>query len=66
MGVDVPNATVMAIFDADRFGLSQLQEQRGREWRGNKAAQCLLIADPKNEQGIARMQKMTKTNDGFL
>lgn len=66
VGVDVPNATVMAIFDADRFGLSQLHQLRGRVGRGNKAAQCLLIADPKNEQGIARMQIMTKTNDGFL
>ncbi len=66
VGVDVPNATVMAIFDADRFGLSQLHQLRGRVGRGQKAAQCLLIADPKNEQGIARMEIMTKTNDGFL
>ena len=66
VGVDIPNATVMAIFDADRFGLSQLHQLRGRVGRGQKAAQCLLIADPKNEQGIARMEIMTKTNDGFL
>ncbi|MCX2455968.1 ATP-dependent DNA helicase RecG [Lacticaseibacillus nasuensis] len=65
VGVDVPNATVMAIFDADRFGLAQLHQLRGRVGRGNAAAQCILIADPKNDTGVTRMQTMVTTTDGF-
>ncbi|MFD1429943.1 ATP-dependent DNA helicase RecG [Lacticaseibacillus mingshuiensis] len=66
VGVDVPNATVMIIFDADRFGLAQLHQLRGRVGRGSAAAYCILVADPKNETGVARMQIMTETQDGFL
>lgn len=66
VGVDVPNATVMLIFDADRFGLAQLHQLRGRVGRGKKQAYCLLVADPKNQQGIDRMTIMTETNDGFV
>ncbi|GEK28097.1 ATP-dependent DNA helicase RecG [Furfurilactobacillus siliginis] len=66
VGVDVPNATVMLIFDADRFGLAQLHQLRGRVGRGEVASTCILIADPKTQDGIARMEVMTDTTDGFL
>lgn len=66
VGVDVPNATLMVIHDADRFGLAQLHQLRGRVGRGKKASYCILIADPKGEPGIERMQTMTETNDGFV
>src|SRR5690625_525503 len=65
VGVNVPNATVMVIYDAQRFGLSQLHQLRGRVGRGNKQSFCILIADPKNEIGKERMEIMTKTNNGF-
>ena len=65
VGVDVPNATVMVIYDADRFGLSQLHQLRGRVGRGEHQSYCMLIADPKTEVGKERMQVMTETNDGF-
>lgn len=66
VGVDVPNATVMLIFDADRFGLAQLHQLRGRVGRGKKKAYCILVADPKNQQGVDRMTIMTETTDGFV
>ncbi|MFC6168977.1 ATP-dependent DNA helicase RecG [Loigolactobacillus jiayinensis] len=65
VGVDVPNATAMLIFDADRFGLSQLHQLRGRIGRGKAASFCILVADPKNQNGIERMETMVATNDGF-
>ncbi|GIQ67701.1 ATP-dependent DNA helicase RecG [Xylanibacillus composti] len=65
VGVDVPNATVMVIYDADRFGLSQLHQLRGRVGRGEHASTCILVADPKSESGRERMQAMTETTDGF-
>ena len=65
VGVDVPNAVAMVIEDADRFGLSQLHQLRGRVGRGQHASFCILIADPKSAVGIERMQVMTETNDGF-
>ena len=65
VGVDVPNAAVMVIEDADRFGLAQLHQLRGRVGRGGYASFCILIADPKTPDGIARMTVMTETTDGF-
>ena len=65
VGVDVPNATLMIIMDAERFGLSQLHQLRGRVGRGSHASYCILIADPKSEIGQERMKVMTETEDGF-
>lgn len=66
VGVNVKNATLMIIHDADRFGLAQLHQLRGRVGRGNKQAYCILIAEPKSETGKMRMKIMTETNDGFV
>ncbi|SDB88223.1 ATP-dependent DNA helicase RecG [Pelagirhabdus alkalitolerans] len=66
VGVNVPNATVMVIYDAERFGLSQLHQLRGRVGRGDAQSYCILIADPKGEVGKRRMQIMTETSDGFI
>ncbi|MGZ9584732.1 ATP-dependent DNA helicase RecG [Paenibacillus marinisediminis] len=65
VGVDVPNATLMIIMDAERFGLSQLHQLRGRVGRGQHQSHCVLIADPKSEVGQERMRIMTETEDGF-
>jgi ATP-dependent DNA helicase RecG len=65
VGVDVPNATVMIVYDAERFGLAQLHQLRGRVGRGNAQSYCILLADPKSENGKQRMRIMTETNDGF-
>lgn len=65
VGVDVPNASVMVIEDANRFGLSQLHQLRGRVGRGEHQSFCILIADPKNEDAKARMEIMVQTTDGF-
>ncbi|AEB29678.1 ATP-dependent DNA helicase RecG [Carnobacterium sp. 17-4] len=66
VGVNVPNATTMIIYDADRFGLSQLHQLRGRVGRGDKESYCILVANPKTENGMERMKIMTETTDGFL
>lgn len=66
VGVNVPNATVMVIYDAERFGLSQLHQLRGRVGRGSDQSYCILLADPKTEVGKERMKVMTETNDGFV
>ncbi|KJD52286.1 ATP-dependent DNA helicase, partial [Bacillus amyloliquefaciens] len=65
VGVNVPNATVMLIYDADRFGLSQLHQLRGRVGRGDHQSYCILMADPKSETGKERMSIMSETTDGF-
>lgn len=65
VGIDVPNATVMVIEDADRFGLSQLHQLRGRVGRGSHGGTCVLIADPTTEEGETRLSAMVATNDGF-
>lgn len=66
VGVNVPNATMMVIYDADRFGLAQLHQLRGRVGRGDAQSYCVLLADPKTENGRERMRIMTETNDGFV
>src|SRR5215510_1416389 len=65
VGVDVPNATVMVVEDADRFGLLQLHQLRGRIGRGAHASRCYLLADPTTPHGVARMQAMVSSGDGF-
>lgn len=66
VGVNVPNATVMVIMDADRFGLSQLHQLRGRVGRGDKQSYAILVANPKTDSGKDRMKIMTETTDGFV
>jgi ATP-dependent DNA helicase RecG len=65
VGIDVPNATVMVIQNADRFGLASLHQLRGRIGRGGAESYCRLVADPKTEQARARLDIMTATSDGF-
>ena len=65
VGVDVANATVMIVQNADRFGLAQLHQLRGRVGRGQHQSYCVFIADPTSEEGIERMQVISSTTDGF-
>jgi ATP-dependent DNA helicase RecG len=65
VGIDVPNATVMVVEDADRFGLLQLHQLRGRIGRGAHASRCFLLADPSTLEGTARLEAMRDSTDGF-
>ena len=65
VGVDVPNATVMVVEDADRFGLSQLHQLRGRVGRGRHKSYCILISDNQSPETKERLQVMRRTGDGF-
>ena len=65
VGVDVPNATVMVIENAERFGLSQLHQLRGRIGRGTKESTCILLSDAQNEEAVDRFETMCHTTDGF-
>jgi ATP-dependent DNA helicase RecG len=65
VGVDVPNASCMVIEDAERFGLAQLHQLRGRVGRGEWQSYCVLLADPKTEEGTQRLGVMVRTTDGF-
>ncbi len=66
VGVDVPNATVMVVEDADRFGLSQLHQLRGRVGRGRHKSYCILISDNQSPDTRERLQVMRRTGDGFV
>lgn len=65
VGVDVPNSVVMLIENAERFGLSQLHQLRGRVGRGKHKSFCILISDNKNEETLRRLHTICKTNDGL-
>ncbi|MBQ5544214.1 MAG: ATP-dependent DNA helicase RecG [Clostridia bacterium] len=65
VGVNVPNAVIMVIENAERFGLSQLHQLRGRVGRGEWKSYCILISDARNEAAVARLQTMCRTRDGF-
>ena len=65
VGVDVPNATVMVVLDADRFGIAQLHQLRGRVGRGADQSHCFLVGQGLTEDGEARLEAMVRTTDGF-
>lgn len=65
VGIDVPNAAVMIIENAERFGLSQLHQLRGRIGRGQFKSTCVLVSDAQNEEAVTRLGVMCKTTDGF-
>lgn len=65
VGVDVPNATLMVVENADRFGLSQLHQLRGRIGRGGAKSYCILVSDNRAEETLARLKALCATSDGF-
>ena len=65
VGVDIPNAALMLVENADRFGLSQLHQLRGRVGRGKHKSYCVLVTDAESEEAKARMKIMCETGDGF-
>lgn len=65
VGINVPNATLMIVENAERFGLSQLHQLRGRVGRGNKKSYCVLVSDLKTEKALARLDIMKNTYDGY-
>ncbi len=65
VGIDVPNASVLIVENAERFGLSQLHQMRGRIGRGNFQSYCILISEQKTKAAASRLEAMTRTDDGF-
>ncbi len=65
VGVDVPNAVIMVIEEADRFGLAQLHQLRGRVGRGGHESYCILLADPEGDDSVTRLEAIVRTSDGF-
>ena len=65
VGVDVPNATVMVVENADRFGLAQLHQLRGRIGRGTQEAFCILMAEARTEEARERLDVLVSSHDGF-
>ena len=65
VGVDVPNATLMVVENAERFGLSQLHQLRGRVGRGKAKSYCVLVSDMPTEESRERLRVLTRTNNGF-
>ena len=65
VGIDVPNAVIMVIENAERFGLSQLHQLRGRIGRGSHKSSCIMISDAQNDETVHRLKTLTATTDGF-
>ncbi len=65
VGVNIPNATIMVVEDAERYGMAQLHQLRGRVGRGEQQSYCILISDTDNETALERLRYMTKTENGF-
>ena len=65
VGVNVPNATLMIVENAERFGLSQLHQLRGRVGRGSRRSYCVLVSDDKSKTAVERLHTMTTTYDGY-
>ena len=66
VGIDVPAATLMVIEHAERFGIAQLHQLRGRVGRGEKQSYCILLGNPQTPEAVQRIKAMEATNDGFI